>query len=335
MEEKKISYLELKSVGDSISVSRGGISIASIPADKFSFTVKASKKGIDIRNNLKVVTGGFWGEILVNNEPIRAENATELIGGLIKSCSCDGEGSGGVTRAEFEAALSRISALENSTLKFDSSNNVILRDGTKILGLTETGNGTGNFVSREILGLNKYKEGTDEQFYQVEVGNMHVQTTLNTANIVNVDTEHGREYVQYVSNGGKQVITGDLSWDGANPKTVPITIDDITILVTRLNDTEVGATINSSGNIDLPITRRLTPSSSLDAIWRKTIHSTSIGTVLDIVSIGTYVLAEYWITYKDRKYYVVVGSDEETEDAHTLAKSWVEVYEGFTVNEPS
>lgn len=334
MEEDKL-YLELKSVGDSVYISRGGVSIASIPADKLSFTVKSNKKGIDIRYRLKIVSGGLWDEILVNGQSVTAENANDLIGALIKTCCGDSGGSEDVTREEFNAALLRIKALEDNALQFDTDNNVTLRDGSKILGLTETGNGTGSFVSREILGLNKYSAGTDEQFYQVEVGNMHVQTTLNTANVVNVDTEHGREYVQYVSNGGKQVITGDLSWDGSNPKTVQVTIDNINILITRLNDTEVGATINSAGDIDLPITRRLTPSSSSDAIWRKTIHSTAVGTILDRVSIGSYVLAEYWITYGNSKYYVVVGSDEEGENDHTLANAWVEVYEGFAVNKPS
>lgn len=83
---------------------------------------------------------------------------------------------------------------------FDELNNVVLRDGTKVLGVTETGPNTGVFVQRELIGMNKYNPGTSEQFYQAEVGNMHLQTTLNTADEINVDTEHGREVVAYKSD---------------------------------------------------------------------------------------------------------------------------------------
>lgn len=83
---------------------------------------------------------------------------------------------------------------------FDELNNVVLRDGTKILGVTETGPETGEFIQRELIGMNKYNPGTPEQFYQAEVGNMHLQTTLNTADEVNVDTEHGREVIAYKSD---------------------------------------------------------------------------------------------------------------------------------------
>lgn len=253
-----------------------------------------------------------------------------------------------VTYEDLGNILLRIEALEKNALQFDSDNNVTLRDGSKILARTQTNaidSEVPTYISRELIGMNKYtKDGQGNPldtnlyplgfFYASELGNMHVGTTLNTADRVAVDTEHGREYVQYASNGGKSVQEFDLSWDGTTPRTVNVTLGDLNILATRLNDTEVGMTVNSPGNISLPITRRASGPSVTDE-WRKTIVSTSIGTILDRVNIATYKTVEYWVKYAGVRYYIVAGSDEIGENDYTLQNAWVEIYEGFVVSEPN
>ncbi|MCD8176720.1 MAG: hypothetical protein LUE98_04570 [Tannerellaceae bacterium] len=122
------------------------------------------------------------------------------------------------------------------------------------------------------------------------------------------------------NNGSKIVYQGSLVDTGA---VVSIAIDNLNIEVTRINATELGAIIRSSEILSIPTTRRATAASSVES-WRKVIESSASGTVFDSITVGTYILVEYWVTYKDKKYYVVAGSDDDE-----LRQAWIEIYEGF------
>lgn len=137
-----------------------------------------------------------------------------------------------------------------------------------------------------------------------------------------------------VSNGGKSVLQGNLSVTGS---TIDLVIDNILIQVTRLDSQTVGGLVRtiSGDDVYLPVTRRLSPSTSNDSMFRKTLVVNNISQVLDSFQIGTYKISEYWITYGDKKYYIVAGSDElDDNTSPTLEKSWVEVYEGFSIQTP-
>lgn len=221
----------------------------------------------------------------------------------------------------------RVEALEQNALQFDGSDNVVLRDGSKIIAPTIESDGS--MPTHEILGLNRYENPDGTHFYQTEVGNMHIQTTLNTKEVINVDTEDGTEVVQYVSRGSKAVYTGDLSQTGSQ---INFALGNINISVSRIDSTTVGAIIRSDEVLSIPTTRRLSGAASEDT-WRKTIVSMSTGSIFDSINVGSYLLIEYWITLGNAKYYIVAGSDEE-ENEYTLTKAWVEVYDAFITSEP-
>lgn len=234
-------------------------------------------------------------------------------------------------------------AFLNSLVRFNVADNIVLRDGTKILATTQTNELTAEtptYTTHELIGMNKYtknSEGNDLDpveyplgyFYASELGNMHVNTTINTADNLAVDTEHGREYVQYISNGGKNVLYGDLSQDGSEIK---LTFGQLQISASRINSSEVGVlarTLDGS-TVSLPIVRRLTPSQSNDTIFRDTKDVIGTSTVLDSFPIGSYKMAEYWVSYEGAKYYIIASSDEVGDPSiPTLEKAWLEVYDGF------
>lgn len=233
-----------------------------------------------------------------------------------------------VPLSSYNALVSRVAALESSlsalqqnALVFDSADNVVLREGTKILATVDDGS------THEILGLNIYNRDTAEQFYACEVGNMHYNTTLNTKDDIAVDTEHGREYVQYVSNGGKAVYRGDLSETNSN---VQLTLDDILVSASRVDATTISVLLTSpTSTVSIPITRRVSGASTIDT-WRQRFNVATTGTIIDTITIGTYLMAEYWVTYHDAQYYVVAGSDD-----NDLSTAWIEIYEGFAVDPPT
>jgi hypothetical protein len=92
-----------------------------------------------------------------------------------------------------------INGLNENNVVFNNSNNIELREKTKILGKNETG------TEYEILGLNEY-EIDEETYDQVEVGGESVHLNLNTNDDptyeerVTVDAPSGKKIIAYMAD---------------------------------------------------------------------------------------------------------------------------------------
>lgn len=318
MEERKESYLELKPVGDSISVSRGGVSIASIPADKFGFKVKSNKKGIDILNRLKVTAGGFWNEILVNGESVTAENASELIGALIKTCSGGGEG-GSVSFSDITGSPDSNAALSQKFggyVAYTEEKNIVLENDHKLLGTDLNG------VQHNLAECSRF---TDNGHPIIDMGGAGTHFNTNsvdrpTCQIAAEPGENAHHYafLEDFTDQNKPFF-GDLSTTGSS---LTVKFGKITALISKISTTEVQVRLLASTETVVDITS----TQYEDAVPNtKKYHLTipADGTTLSTILITNVKRLSALVVYEDQIYTIEGSGNDDYSLAYVIVTRYI------------
>lgn len=110
---------------------------------------------------------------------------------------------------------------------------------------------------------------------------------------------------------------GDLSV--VNGPGLGFTIGNINVLISRPTTTEVQVRMSSAVTQTIPFTHRYSGPSTIDDV-RGTINVNPTGVVLDTITVGTYILAEYWMKIGNIRYYITAGSDDDN-----LQNAWVTI----------
>lgn len=225
------NYLYVTSGTGSVLCTRNDNGIATIPYQVFSVRKKPTNYGIDVLQADRVITGGKWEEVFIEGIAVTEENFIELAN-QVKSASSEGGGGSNttiidnLTSTRTDAALSAnqgrvlnesITALSSNAVVYNSDDNIILRNGTKVAEAPKAGG-----VTHEILGINTYTDssGTFDQF---EVGSQEALYNINVA--YNSRTEGHA--------------TADVYNNGSSTKQVFAYVSDIAtaLVVNWVNDT--------------------------------------------------------------------------------------------------
>lgn len=217
-------------------------------------------------------------------------------------------------KAFLEAALANV-------LRFDASNNITLRDGSKILAQTQNGvdiEGNPIYVSRELIGLNRYVDGDGNTFYQSELGNKHVQTVINTTNRVNVDKENGSDILAYTSElgegGGDSKNITSISRQLAVGDVVSLPVGDLALKFTASSATNLLFSMALSDSYPesfatVNYTQRVSGSSYIAPAANMYASLTPSSTVdVTTLTFSNVRFHEYWIKWDGKTYYLVFGS---------------------------
>lgn len=126
--KEEVNHLVLSAGNNSIQCLRDGALIADIPLATFKVVRKTTKTGLDIKSGPKIVTGGKYGEILINDTPVNEDNADELVTALREAAASGGGGGGDyVTNEQLTEKLA-------GYVPYTNDKNIVLENDHKILG---------------------------------------------------------------------------------------------------------------------------------------------------------------------------------------------------------
>lgn len=321
-------YLNIDAVQSTIVCSRNGEGVATIQPDKFSVRKKSSGNGIDVLDGYKTVTGGQWNQVLIQGTPVTESNFTTLAS-EVKAAASGGSPGGDINVIDNLTSTSATDALSANqgrvlnekialSLSYNEDGNIEVKQGAKILGTESSG------AEDVMLWLATYTLPDGTKYQQLEVGSTHIHLNLNTnddtedyGHHVTVDTPSGKKTIPYVDDLKKQnaFYQADISQTGS---VLSFSFGTVTANITRSNSTEISVELSSSSDISIDVTARHTGSSSILSS-RQNYALTSSMTEIDTITVGTYILVEYWVKKENELYYITAGSNDDQSNA------WVEI----------
>lgn len=129
-------------------------------------------------------------------------------------------------------------------------------------------------------------------------------------------TDHEDRIAYIEEHPGIVEYTGDLSATGS---TLRFSIGTLNVLIARQDTTTVTVRLTSPTDIVVPISHRYSGNNTSETL-RESFTVTAVGVEIASVTVGQFVLAEFWVRYGGLRYHLTAGSDD-----NALSSAWVEV----------
>lgn len=216
--KEEVDYLVLSAGNNSIQCLRDGALIADIPLATFKVVRKMTKTGLDIKDGSKPVTGGKYGEIIINDTPVNEDNADELVTALRKAAASGCSGGGGSDYVTNEHLNERLSGY----VPYTNEKNIVLENDHKILGTDLEGS------QHNLIELSRWDI--------IDVGSASTQLNFNGPDVPTYQPPGatGDQVLRLATRAASQ--RGDLS---ESTSVILAEYGNFRVLVQKINDSEI------------------------------------------------------------------------------------------------